>query len=274
MTNKQPTSYEPLPPKDVTFIASASERIRLRMKRTSEDIIEIGKDLMEVKKRLNHGQFGFWLENEFEMSESTALNFMRVAEKFGTKSATVTDFTPKVIYLLAAPSTPDEVVEKAQAVAASGEKVTVADVKRWKNKATAAEKTAKEEEKARIGVEAKLKAEIASQTEGLSKLQEENQRLRDSLHEALPSTPAPTSPEPTAPSGNVEIYVPQQPPVSQGKQLQTLLTQLQDDLRQPSMEIPHQVLEVMRNALLSTVTVIDEAMAKLTYQPSHYGENI
>ena len=272
MTNKQPTSYEPIPPADVAFIAAASERIRLRMKRTSEDIIEIGKDMIEVKKRINHGQFGFWLENEFEMTDRTARRFIRVAERFGDKSDIMSDFNPTILYELAVPSTSDEMIEKAQDVAARGEKVTVADVKRWKSKATAAEKTAKSEEKAHIEAEAKLKTKMAAQTEELSRLQEENQRMQDSLHEALRSTPVPTSP--TAPSGNVEIYVPQQPPVSQGKQLQTLLTQLQDDLRQPSMEIPHQALEAMRNALLSTVTVIDEAMAKLTYQPSHYGENI
>ena len=267
MMANQPASYEPIPPADAEFIAAASERIRLRMKRTSEDIIEIGKDLIEVKKRINHGQFGSWLQAEFEMSEWTARNFMNVADKFGSKTGTVPDFTPKVIYLLAAPSTSDDVVEKAQAVVASGEKVTVADVKRWKNKATAAEKTANAAEKARLEVEAQLQAKTAAQTEELSRLQEENRQLRDSLDEAVQSAPAFMSPEPPPP-GKVEIYVPQQPPVSQGKQLQTLLTQLKNDLRQPSITIPHHVLEAMRNALLGTVNVIDEAMASLTSQPS------
>ena len=269
----QPASYEPIPPEDMAFITAASERIRLRMKRTSEDIIEIGKDMIEVKERLNHGQFGFWLENEFDMTERHARRFMNVADRFGGKTDILSDFKPAILCELAAPSTPDEVVEKAQAIAASGEKVTVADVKKWKSKATAAEKTAKAAEKSRIEAEAQLQTKTAAQTEELSRLQEENQRLQESLDEALRLTPAPTPPEPTPPLGNVEILVPQQPSVSQGKQLQILLTQLQDDLRQPSVDFPHQVLDAMRNELLSTVTVIDEAMTKLTYQSSHYGEN-
>ena len=41
-------------------------------------------------------------------------------------------FKPTILYALAAPSTPNSVVEKAIAQAESGEKVTVADVKDWK----------------------------------------------------------------------------------------------------------------------------------------------
>lgn len=95
------------------------------MRRTAEAIFEIGRELIAVKERLGHGRFGDWLQAEFEMAERTAQNFMAVATRF-PKSATVADFSPKVLYELAAPSTPDEVVEKATEKAAAGEKVTVA----------------------------------------------------------------------------------------------------------------------------------------------------
>jgi hypothetical protein len=268
----QPTSYEPIPPANADFIAAASERIKLRMRRTSEDIIEIGKDLIEVKKLINHGQFGFWLENEFEMTDRTARNFIRVAERFGGKSEVISDFKPTILCELASPSTPDEVVEKAQSVAAKGEKVTVADVKKWKNRASDAEKIAKAAEKARGNAEAKLEEETENQAEEISKLQDENRQLQESLREALrPSSAVPVI-EPTENQEDVEIFVPQSPD-SPGKQLHMLLSQLQTDLRQPPLEITNHVLETMRNELLDTVTVIEEALAKLSYQPSHFGEN-
>jgi hypothetical protein len=57
--------------------------ISRRDRRTAEDIIEIGRDLIALKAKLPHGSFGAWLEKEFEFSEMHAQRFMRVAEKFG-----------------------------------------------------------------------------------------------------------------------------------------------------------------------------------------------
>jgi septal ring factor EnvC (AmiA/AmiB activator) len=67
--------------------------------------------LIDAKARLPHGQWYDWLAAEFDMSRQTADNFIHVAERFGGKSLTISDISPKVLYLLAAPSTPDEVVE-------------------------------------------------------------------------------------------------------------------------------------------------------------------
>ena len=120
-------------PVDVALKAQlAANSIKLRLKRTVEDIIEIGRELTAVKDELPHGQFLPWIEAEFEMSERTAYNFMDVAGKFGDKVATVASFSSKVLYALSAPSTPDAVIDKAVAKAESGDKVTVADVKDWK----------------------------------------------------------------------------------------------------------------------------------------------
>lgn len=102
--------------------------IKSLMRRTAQDIIEIGLKLTEVKARLGHGSFGGWLKAEFEWSERTAQNFMRVADAF--KSATVADLiAPKALYLLAAPSTPDAAREEALERAAAGAAVTFSDAK-------------------------------------------------------------------------------------------------------------------------------------------------
>lgn len=102
-----------------------------------EDIVAIGLDLIAVKEKLEHGLFGQWLAAEFEMSDVTAHRFMSVASRMG-KSFTVKDLSPTVLYALAAPSTPDEVVEKATTKAVAGGKVTAADVAAWKAEIAAA----------------------------------------------------------------------------------------------------------------------------------------
>jgi hypothetical protein len=109
-------------PEDVqTLLHGAAERIRVRLKRTAEDIIEIGHDLLLVKDRLEHGQFGEWLQQGFEFSHSSALKFMRVAERFG-KIAQSANLKPAILYALSAPSTSDEVREAALNLAAASER--------------------------------------------------------------------------------------------------------------------------------------------------------
>lgn len=93
------------------------------MRRTAQDIIEIGRRLIEVKARLGHGQFGAWLATEFEWSQDTATRFMNVAARF-SNIPQIAEFAPSALYLLAAPSTPDEVREEALERAEAGERIT------------------------------------------------------------------------------------------------------------------------------------------------------
>jgi hypothetical protein len=65
------------------IVETRAQEIRGLIKRTAKNIIEIGAKLKEVKHLLPHGEFGQWLEIEFELAESTAQRFMRVAERFG-----------------------------------------------------------------------------------------------------------------------------------------------------------------------------------------------
>ena len=128
-------------PEDVqALLQGAAERIRVRLKRTAEDIIEIGHDLLLVKDRLEHGQFGVWLKAEFEFSDQTARRFMQVAERFG-KSNNLLDFKPAILYALSAPSTSEEVREAAVKLAEAGETVTLADVQALKQQLQQVEHT-------------------------------------------------------------------------------------------------------------------------------------
>lgn len=90
-------------------------------------IVAIGKRLIEVKGMLAHGQFTNWIEAEFDLSERTAQNYMNVAREYGDpqKRNAVSLFSPKVAYLLAAPSTPEEARAEVEQAAAEGQRVTV-----------------------------------------------------------------------------------------------------------------------------------------------------
>lgn len=116
--------YSQLEQSDREFVQGRTNEIKALVKRSAQDIIDIGQMLIEVKERLPHGMFEGWLDSEFEMSIRMARNFMSVTETF--KSATVADLnlSPKVLYLLAAPSTPDEARTETIDRATQGETIT------------------------------------------------------------------------------------------------------------------------------------------------------
>jgi hypothetical protein len=117
--------YSPLETKTAERVQAAAERIRGTVKRTLENIIDIGKELLAVKEALEHGQFGTWLRVEFGWTDRTARNFMGVAEQFGGKTETISDLIePTAAYLLAAPSAPDEARQAAIELAEEGTPVT------------------------------------------------------------------------------------------------------------------------------------------------------
>ncbi len=107
-----PFTYSDLPAPVVAELQAVTSRIKDRLTRQVRDIIEIGRDLIEVKAKLQHGQFESWLAQEFDLTDRTAQNYMRAAEYMADKSETVSFLTPASIYLLSAPSAPEGVYEK------------------------------------------------------------------------------------------------------------------------------------------------------------------
>lgn len=138
MSELTPFDYDQLPANTASDVRAATERIKLRIKRSAEDIVAIGQDLIAVKERLEHGQFSEWLKAEFEMDQRTAQNFMRVATMFG-KNEIISFFKPTVLYALAAPSTPEAVREEAVSRAEQGESLSVKEVQDLKRRIKEAE---------------------------------------------------------------------------------------------------------------------------------------
>jgi len=122
-------SYSQLPDSVGKVVRTLASNIKARLKKTAEDIIATGRDLIVVKESLEHGEFGKWLDAEFGWKERTAQNFMRVAEVF--KSAKIADLPIRqsALYLLSQPSTSQDARDAAIDRAKKGESVSVAVAK-------------------------------------------------------------------------------------------------------------------------------------------------
>ncbi len=107
-----PFNYSSLPAPVATEIEAATTRIKDRLTRQVKDIIETGHDLIEVKSKLEHGQFERWLDSEFGMAVRTAQRFMRASEWAQDKNDIVSHLTPTTVYMLSAKSTPEGVHQR------------------------------------------------------------------------------------------------------------------------------------------------------------------
>lgn len=108
-------------------VQRSAERIRGKLKRSIEDIVEVGNDLIAVKEQLLHGQFTGWLRAEFGWADRMARTFMSVAEQFGPKVEKISNLpiVPSAAYILAAPSVPEEARKKAIEKAKEGKTISV-----------------------------------------------------------------------------------------------------------------------------------------------------
>lgn len=122
-------SYDMLGSTTRTVVEQRTIEIKSLLRRTAQDIIDIGLKLSEVKQALGHGYFLAWLRTEFDWSESAARKFMRVSRQFKTVNFTNLNIAPSALYLLSADSTPEAAREEVLQRASSGEVITRAKAK-------------------------------------------------------------------------------------------------------------------------------------------------
>jgi hypothetical protein len=118
-------------------LAENAASIRKLGMRVIGDVIEIGRRLSNCKRLLGHGNWLPWLADEFRWSERTARNFIRAYEFAQANSAKISDLAIGVssLYLLAAPSTPEEVQVEVLRRIDAGESLPHAKIKRIVDKA-------------------------------------------------------------------------------------------------------------------------------------------
>ena len=109
---------------------NALEQIFSYQRRMASDVVAIGCLLLDVKEKLEHGQFTAWIKHYFGWSQQTASNMMRAGEMFG-KLPNFGDLTidTSAVYLLASMTCPDDLREEILTRASKGERITHATVR-------------------------------------------------------------------------------------------------------------------------------------------------
>lgn len=201
--------YGALAPEKAAAARASAERIRGRMQLAAESIIEVGRELIDQKKALGHGNFLPWIEAEFGMSDETARKWMLAASELGGKFQPGWNLPITALYALAAPSTPEPVREEVLERAAKGEKVTAKEIEALKAKLKRAEGVLADKEAQRAAQESRAaiaakqardaenramfaEADKERLTEELATLKEEVGRLKeDGIIHVLPAAAPP-----------------------------------------------------------------------------------
>ena len=124
-------NYEILAPKQRTVVQKCAGEIKERLRRTAQDIWEVGQKLNEVRSQLEHGHFEGWLSAEFGWSRRTAYNFINVYEAFSeSTNFAQLDIATSALYKLAAPSTSPSVRKEFLDKAKKGAKITHQEISR------------------------------------------------------------------------------------------------------------------------------------------------
>ncbi len=122
--------YEILDSEQRQVIQQRTGEIKERLRRSAQDIWEIGEKLAQVRSQLKHGQFESWLKAEFGWSRRTAYNFINVYETLAERANLAQiDIATSALYLLAAPSTPQNVREEFLQRAHEGQTITYKNIR-------------------------------------------------------------------------------------------------------------------------------------------------
>jgi hypothetical protein len=108
----QKFSYLQLPSGLAEQLKGRAERIRIGLARHTSAVIQVGNDLRAAKEQLPHGDFLAWVESEIGISSRAAQLYMRAAAWITGKSEKLSLLPAATLYLLAAPTTPHQVVDE------------------------------------------------------------------------------------------------------------------------------------------------------------------
>lgn len=139
ITEMEPTALttsESAPPNNIDLPQLENE-IKFYLNQISQNIIEIGKRLIQAKSLVQHGQWQTWLQSNFKLSHSSAKNFMAVAERFGKSQSIGFLNSTQMIAMLALPKTDTEKFIKQKEAAGTpvsdmSVKTLRKEIKQWK----------------------------------------------------------------------------------------------------------------------------------------------
>lgn len=194
-----------VPAREIGIVTAEIKELCLQANRTAlMYAIEIGRRLCEAKSVLPHGEWGAWLRDEVNFSQSTANNFMKLFDEYGSaqisifgavsNSQTIENLPySKALQLLAIPSDEREAFAKevdAENISVKELQAAIKEREELRAKQEELRERAEEAERARAEAEKKaseadeLKIKLAEANDRFMKEQAELLKVKENLKKA------------------------------------------------------------------------------------------
>ena len=114
-------------------IGNYIDAVNTNLSMAAQNIIEVGKRLIQAKSLVKHGNWAKWLDSNFELSQDTAENYIKLAKRFSTaNSETFRNLKQsQMIAMLALPAGEEEnFIDEQKAEGKDVEKMTARQVKK------------------------------------------------------------------------------------------------------------------------------------------------
>lgn len=166
--------YDSLDSEQKSIIEQRTQEIKERLKRSAQDIWEIGQKIFEVRSQLAYGKFDSWLKTEFGWSRRTAYNFIQVYEAFPERATVAqVSIAASALYQLASPSTPPEVRQELIEQAKQGQKITRQEIR-------------KASEREKLSLSDKIESDLLSVKEQIVAVIPQSNKAEEPLAETKP----------------------------------------------------------------------------------------
>lgn len=127
-------------PTDESALIQLETEIKSYISQISQNIIEIGRRLIQAKSLVKHGEWSSWLETNFNLSQQTARRFMQVAERFSKTRIDTRFNSTQMIALLSLPDAEEteKFIEQKASEGTPVENMSVKtlrkEIKQWNSK--------------------------------------------------------------------------------------------------------------------------------------------
>lgn len=164
---------------DLINLPQLEVEIKFYLGQTAQNIIEVGKRLIQAKSLVQHGDWQAWLNDNFQLAERTARRFMQISERFN-KMVDVDHFQPSQLTELLALPDAEETERFIAEKAAEGKAVAEMTIKQLRGEIAEYKKTIEDKDKAYQQSLFDLKEDNKKQLEDLNEeLAELEQELKD-----------------------------------------------------------------------------------------------
>lgn len=122
-------AFEGLAKPDRVWLRRTAAEIRVRLRRTSADLLVIGRLLVNARRRLgSRGRFGEWVEKEIHLPRRTITRLMQVARAFSSLTYEAAKrIAPTALYAMSEPAVPQSFREYIAEEALGGREITGAE---------------------------------------------------------------------------------------------------------------------------------------------------